>query len=81
MKSYLDYCLTNGLNSDLSSSLEAFKKQKTKKSTLNDFYFTVAVWTKYGDLKTRRVIVKAKDESQADDKINKRYPNAYDISK
>lgn len=54
----------------------------TKTKTLGStFRFTVAKWTKYGDLKTVKVKVVAKDEDSAWEKIEKRYKGiAYDIT-
>jgi hypothetical protein len=80
MKNFLDFCLEHKLNSDDKSSHESFKSQKLRKSSLEEFRFCIANWTKNGNIRTSFPKVKAKDMESAVRKIEKRFPKAYDIS-
>jgi hypothetical protein len=46
----------------------------------NNYTFTVDYWTKDGQLRGTKVTVAASSLSEASDKVDKRYPKAYDIS-
>jgi hypothetical protein len=56
------------------------KSKKVRVSNLDTFYFRVATWTRSGNIKTKTVSQKAKDEDTAFERVEKRFPNAYDIS-
>jgi hypothetical protein len=58
----------------------AIKPTRRRESQLEEFKFSVANWTKFGTIRTSHPTVKAKDMESAVRKIERRFPNAYDIS-